>query len=76
MILIYEEKDIKNEVFLPGQKDLLDVLYFIWRKFDLDREADGHKYLPSVESLWKRSTLLNPERFIAVCKFFSLFYVM
>ena len=33
--LIYEEKDIKNEVFLPGQKDLLDVLYFIWSIFHL-----------------------------------------
>ena len=78
--LIYEEKDNKNEVFLPGHKvkencDLLDVLDFIWKKFDLDREADGHKYLPSVESLWKRSMLLDPKRFIAVCKFFSLFYV-
>lgn len=79
--LIYEEKDAKNEEFLPGQKlkenrDLLDVLDFIWKKFDLDKEADGHKYLPSVESLWKRSTLLSPERFIAVCMFFSLFNVM
>ena len=55
-------EDINTEKY---KSELLNVLYFIQRKFDYGDEAEDY-YAPSGKRMWKESELVKCEKFIAV----------
>ena len=56
------DEDINMEKY---SSELLNVLYFIQRKFDYGDEAEDY-YAPSGKRMWKKSELVKCEKFIAV----------
>lgn len=56
------DEDINMEKY---SSELLNVLYFIQRKFDYGDEAEDY-YAPSGKRMWKKSELVKCEKFVAV----------
>ena len=66
--ILDEDENERNNEDINTEKyntELLNVLYFIQRKFDYGDEAEDY-YAPSGKRMWKKSELVKCEKFIAV----------